>query len=564
MSRDRLYYLAIAAALASAPGAALAQRTQRVRFELSFSPAVAAVAGHTLTGRAYVAVSRDETPEPRLQAGGLSRSTPFFGVDVNGLAPGGTVMVDGRAAGYPLSSLDALPTGDYWVQAVFSVYTAFHRADGRSVWLHQDQWEGQEWNRSPGNLVSAPRRVHIDSRDSRVVRLTLDSVLPPIALPPDSRWVKHIKIQSRLLSAFWGHPMFLGATVLLPAGYENHPSERFPVIYEQGHFTLAPPFGFDPNGHPESAEQAAQRRRFTEREPGYEFAQAWMSDTFPRMLAITFQHPTPYYDDSYAVNSANDGPYGDAIIQELIPYLEQHFRIIAQPYARILIGGSTGGWEALALQIYHPDFFGGAWGLYPDPVDFRRYQLSNAYADTNAFVVARSAWLASEVPAERGPDGMPTITMRQESQLENALGTRGRSGEQLEAWDAVFDPVGPDGYPAPLWDKRTGHIDHAVAAAMRDNGYDLRAYLESHWRTAGPHLRGKLHVVVGDMDNYYLNLASYLLQDYLDSTTAPHYDGSFTYGRPLKPHGWQPWTDAAFVRMAFDTVSAHAPGSPVQ
>jgi hypothetical protein len=289
-----------------------------------------------------------------------------------------------------------------------------------------------------------------------------------------------------------------------------------------------------------------------------------MSDTFPRMIAITFQHPTPYYDDSYGVNSANDGPYGDAIIQELIPYLEQHFRIIAQPYARILIGGSTGGWEALALQIYHPDFFGGAWGLYPDPVDFRRYQLSNVYADTNAFVVARSAWLASEVPAERGPDGMPTITMRQESQLENALGTHGRSGEQLEAWDAVFDPVGPDGYPAPLWDKRTGHIDHAVAASMRDNGYDLRAYLETHWRTAGPALRGKLHVVVGDMDNYYLNLASYLLQDYLDSTTAPHYDGSFTYGRPLKPHGWQPWTDAAFVRMAFDTVSAHARERPVQ
>jgi hypothetical protein len=447
------------------------------------------------------------------------------------------------------------------VQAVFSVYTEFHRSDGRSVWQHQDQWEGQEWNRSPGNLVSAPRRVHIDSRDSRVVRLTLDSVLPPIALPPDTRWVKHIKIQSRLLSAFWGHPMFLGATVLLPAGYDEHPSERFPVIYEQGHFTLAPPFAFDPNGHPESAEQAAQRRRFTEREPGYEFAQAWMSDTFPRMIAITFQHPTPYYDDSYAVNSANDGPYGDAIIQELIPYLEQHFRIIAQPYARILIGGSTGGWEALALQIYHPDFFGGAWGLYPDPVDFRRYQLSNVYADTNAFVVARSAWLASEVPAERGPDGMPTITMRQESQLENALGTHGRSGEQLEAWDAVFDPVGPDGYPAPLWDKRTGHIDHAVAASMRDNGYDLRAYLETHWRTAGPALRGKLHVVVGDMDNYYLNLASYLLQGYLDSTTAPHYDGSFTYGRPLKPHGWQPWTDAAFVRMAFDTVSAHAPSA---
>jgi hypothetical protein len=555
MHRPLLFHIVVSGALIAAPRVALAQRGQGARFELSFP----AAAGRTLTGRAYVVVSREETPEPRLQAGGLSRSAPFFGVDVKGLAPGGTATLDSRAAGYPLRSLDALPAGDYWVQAVFNVYTEFHRADGHTLWLHQDQWEGQQWNRSPGNLVSTPRSVYIDPRAGGVIRLTLDHALPPIALPPDTKWVKHIKIQSTLLTAFWGHPMFLGATVLLPSAYDDHPSERYPVIYEQGHFTLAPPFGFDPDGHPETSEQAARRRQFTEREPGYEFAQSWMRDSFPRVIAITLQHPTPYYDDSYAVNSANDGPYGDAIMQELIPYLEQRFRIIAQPYARILVGGSTGGWEALALQIYHPDFFGGTWGLYPDPVDFRRYQLSDVYADTNAFVVARSAWIASEVPAERGPDGMPTITMRQESQQEDALGTRGRSGEQLEAWEAVFGPVGADGYPVPLWDKRTGHMDHAVAGYMRDHGYDLRAYLQDHWSTIGAPLRGKIHVVVGDMDSYYLNLACYLLQDYLDGTTAPHYDGAFTYGHPLKPHGWQPWTNAEFVRMAFDTVLAHAP-----
>ncbi|HEX5180405.1 MAG TPA: alpha/beta hydrolase-fold protein [Gemmatimonadaceae bacterium] len=529
------------------------QSTSGLRFELAFPNATG-----PRTGRAYVAVARDGTPEPRLQAGELARSTPFFGTDVRALAPGQTVIVDANAAGYPLRSLASLPAGDYWVQAVFNVYTEFHRADGRTLWLHQDQWEGQKWNESPGNLVSEPQRIHLDPHRTQTVRLTLSRTLPPIALPPDTKWVKHVKIQSRLLTAFWGHPMYLGATVLLPAGYDEHADQHYAVIYEQGHFTLSPPFGFDPNGTPETAEHAARRRMNTEREPGYEFARAWMSDSFPRVIAITFQHPTPYYDDSYAINSVNDGPYGDAIVQELIPYLEKQFRIVAKPYARILIGGSTGGWEALALQIYHPDFFGGAWGLYPDPVDFRRYQLSNIYEDTSAFAIARSPWLASEVPAERESSGMPTITMRQESQLEDALGTHGRSGEQLEAWEAVWGPTDADGYPAALWDKRTGHMNRQVADYMRDHGYDLRAYLQNHWSTVGPELQGKLHVVVGEMDSYYLNLACYLLQDFLDSTTAPHSDATFTYGRPLKPHGWQPWTDAAFVRMAFDTISAHA------
>jgi len=530
-----------------------AQSATGLRFEVAFPKSASA-----RTGRAYVAVARDGTPEPRLQAGELARSTPFFGADVRALPPGQPVIIDAHAAGYPLRSLASLPAGDYWVQAVFNVYTEFHRADGRTLWLHQDQWEGQKWNESPGNLVSEPQRIHLDPHTAQTVRLTLTRTLPPIALPADTKWVKHIKVQSRLLTAFWGHPMYLGATVLLPAGYDEHPDQHYPVIYEQGHFTLSPPFGFDPDGTPETADHAARRRLLTEREPGYEFARAWMSDSFPRVIAITFQHPTPYYDDSYAVNSANDGPYGDAIIQELIPELEKQFRIIAKPYARILIGGSTGGWEALALQIYHPDFFGGAWGLYPDPVDFRRYQLGNIYEDTSAFVIARSPWVASDVPAERENSGMPTITMRQESQLEDALGTHGRSGEQLEAWEAVFGPTDADGYPAALWDKRTGHMNHDVADYMRDHGYDLRVYLQNHWSTVGTPLRGKIHVVVGEMDSYYLNLACYLLQDFLDSTTAPRYDGSFTYGRPLKPHGWQPWTDAAFVRMAFDTIQAHA------
>lgn len=541
--------------LAATPPAA-AQGTPRApRFEVG----VAAAAGaEPLTGRVFVIVTRDTTTEPRLQTFSWGDAVPFFGVDVSALAPGHAAIVDASTPGYPVRSLADLPPGDYAVQAVLNVYTEFHRADGHVIWAHMDQWEGQQWNISPGNLVSAVQRVHLDPRQPRTVRLTLAHRIPPIPMPPDSRWVKHVKIQSPMLTRFWGRPIYLGAVVLLPRGYDAPgDTTRYPAIYQQGHFSLGAPFGFATAGQPETPEQRARRRLRTEREPGYEFAQSWMSDDFPRMVAITFQHPTPYYDDSYAVNSVNDGPYGDAIVQELIPYLERHFRLLPASYARLLIGGSTGGWEAAALQIQHPYVFGGAWAMYPDPVDFRRYQMSDMYSDTSAFVVRRNAWISSEVPAERGPDGMPVVGIREESQLEAVLGTRGRSGEQLEAWEAVWGPIGADGYPRVLWDKRTGHIDHDVAGYMRDHGYDLRWYLAQHWATLAPPLRGKLHFVVGDMDNYYLNLAVYLMQDFLEHATPPA-DATFDYGRPMKPHGWQPWTNADFVRMASDQVRRQA------
>ena len=549
---------AVAAAIALSPivtQALCAQNRIEVRVPTSLRST-------PVTGRMFVILARDGGREPRLKAGNWDESVPFFGVDVSALRPRTAAVIDGNALGYPVKRLADIPPGDYVVQAVLNVYTEFHRADGHVIWAHDDQWEGQQWNVSPGNLVSEPRRVHLDPRRAGTIRLELARALPPVVMPGDTKWVKHIKIQSALLTKFWGRPMYLGATVLLPKSYDENGGTRYPVIYEQGHFTLRPPFGFDPDGKPESPERRAERERITMREPGYEFAQAWMSDDFPRMIAVTFQHPTPYYDDSYAVNSVNTGPYGDAIMTELIPYLESHFRAIPESHARLLIGGSTGGWEALALQVQHPDFFGGAWVLYPDPVDFRRYQLGNIYADTNAFFYPRTDWISSEIPAERGPDGMPTVSIRDESQLEAVLGTHGRSGEQLEIWEAVFGPIGSDGYPKPLWDKLTGHIDHDVAEYMRAHGYDLRDYLERNWSTLGPKLAGKLHFVVGDMDSFYLNLAVYHMEEFLSSMRNPRAEATFDYGRPMKPHGWQPWTNADWVRMAAKVVAANAGKEP--
>ncbi len=536
-----------------------------VAFALTFP---AAAHAQPITGRAYVIISRDSDPEPRLEAGSFVQTVPFFGADVSELKPGTAAIIGDTTLGYPIAHLPDLPAGDYYVQGLLNVYTQVRRSDGKTIWVHWDQGEGQQFNRSPGNLYSAVQRVHLDPKAGYEVTVSLANVIPAIPPPVDTKWVKHVKIASTLLSKFWGQPVYLGATVLLPQGYDTHRAVRYPVIYEQGHFGLDPPLEFSPERTPLPPGVATLLKRYN-LETGYDLAQSWSAPSFPRMIAVTFQHPTPYFDDSYAVNSANNGPYGDAILTELIPYLETHFRMIRRSYARVLTGGSTGGWESLALQVFHPDFFGGTWTLYPDPVDFHHYDLVNVYDDTNAFVLTvdhpgaflepKTEWLHPERPIMRAHDGQLLLTVRQFSQLEEVLGTHGRAGEQLAAWEAVYGPVGADGYPKSLWDKRTGHVDHAVAQYMKDHGYDLRAYLERNWTRIGRTLVDKIHVDVGDMDNFYLNLAVYDLDAFLSATKHPAARATFRYGRPEKGHGWQHTSRAGLVREMAAFIAHHAP-----
>jgi hypothetical protein len=536
-----------------------------------------------ITGRAFVVLTTSKDKEPRLQAGSRFGPSLLFGIDVAQLNPGEAAVIDGDALGFPFRSLRELPAGTYYVQALLSIYTQCHRSDGHAVWVHLDQWEGQRFNASPGNLYSDVQQVHLDPTAGFALHFSLNRIIPPVKVPPDTEWVKHIKFQSKRLSEFWGCPIFMGATVLLPKGYDSHPAVHYPVIYLQSHFSLDAPFGFNPEAEVEQPRTHPPRRnhrRLNVSEPSKdwhlvsealmmpetpaEFYRAWTSADFPRVIAVTFQHPMPYFDDSYAVNSANNGPYGDAIMKDLIPSVEERFRIIRKSYARVLTGGSTGGWESLALQVYHPDFFGGTWTLYPDPVDFRRWSLINIYDDNNAFTdphlsLVGGAAATAERYLLRGQDGQPLFTIRQETNLESVLGSKGRSGRQQNAWEAVYGPVGEDGYPVPLWDPKTGKIDHSVAAFMKGSGYDLRDYLETNWPTIGPRLVGKLHLICGDMDNWYLNLAVYLLEDFLANTTHPYYAGSFEYGRPLKGHGWQPTTDFALIQRMAEQISRNAP-----
>jgi len=508
----------------------------RLEFAVSFSKDAYA---EPLTGRVYVMLAKNDQREPRIQV--RRRGVPFWGQNVSAMNPGEAGTIDADSFGFPLQSISDIPAGEYYVQGFINVYTEFKRADGHTVWLHQDQWEGQNWLRSPGNMYSDVKKIYIDPSQKQTVAITCNHVIPPVEVEPDTKWVKRIKIQSKLLSDFWGQPMYLGATILLPKGYHKNPDEYYPVNYIQGHFSLRAPYGFREK-NPDEEDRSENRRS--------EFYEYWTSDECPRMLAVTFQHPCPFYDDSHAMNSPNLGPYGDAIMQELIPYVEENFRIIRKPYARVLSGGSTGGWISFALQVFQPDFFGGTFSLCPDALDFRAQHLVNVYAHKNAYYTDYD-WLRVERPVLRGTDGQVQEMMKNENHYELAVGDKCRSGGQWEIYMACYGPVGEDGYPQEVWDKLTGEIDPEVARYWKEH-FDLRFYLEQNWEELGKKLKGKLHIYVGDMDSYYLNNAVVFMETFLESTKDPYYDGVVEYG-DREPHCWGP-RGAELLKLMYEHI----------
>jgi hypothetical protein len=518
--------LGLVLALLSAAGA----QAQRVEITI---PGTAPLHGHLI-----LVFAKNTESEPRMQLEESYLSAQGFGVDVEDAAPGSTVVVDAKTIGYPRRSLADLDAGDYTVQAVFNVYEQFHLASGKTVWLPPDKGEGQHWNLKPGNPYNAPVNVHFDPKSSKTLKLTLDKVIPPIegtdqdpavmaAKDPGAKWLKFMRFRSEKLSKFWGRDMYLGAWVLLPDGYDEHPDARYPLVVYQDHYHAG--FGPLPFVTTKPDPKNAPRRAAA----GYRFFQDWTSGRLPRVIMIYVQNANPYYDDSYVVDSANVGPYGSAINEELIPAIEAKYRGIGQGWARATFGGSTGGWEALATQVLYPDMYNGTYAACPDPVDFHAYQNIDLYDDANAFV-RKGDFGEVPVAADRKPDGTIIATAGSEFRFEYVLGTHGRSTEQWDIWQAVFSPAGTDGYPADVLDPLTGAIDKKVVDYWHDH-YDLTAILQRDWPVLGPKLEGKLHLAVGDGDTYFLNNAVHLLQTALDATRNPHSDATFQYG-PGMPH----------------------------
>jgi S-formylglutathione hydrolase FrmB len=448
-------------------------------------------------GRLFVILARTNNPEPRFTLGRTGLDAPqVLARDLQGFAPGAAAIVAASAFAFPITNLASVPAGDYFVQALFDSSADLRTPAG------------------PGNLFSKPLKLHLDPAQGGDWTLELTEQVPAEQLPAETAQIKFIRIQSKLLSEFYGRPIFLRAGIVLPRDYDRDPSRRYPLWVRIGGLNT----------------------RYTSvlglMDPKSELRKIWQADDTPRLILLQLDGAGPF-GDPYYVNSANNGPFGDALVQELIPHVEARFRAIGQPRGRVLSGSSTGGWVSFALQVFYPDFFNGTWSSCPDPVDFRALELVNIYQDDNAFVNK----YGNERPSDRDPNGDVRLTTRHEVGVENLLG-RGNSytlsGEQWGEWNAAFGPRGADGLPVPIWDPQTGKINHTVAEQWKK--YDLRLVLEQNWPTLGPKLRGKIHIAAGEADAYFLNNAVHLLEASLAKANPP-FESKIVYGMG-KGHGW--------------------------
>ena len=345
-----------------------AQPPAKLRVEISFP---AAAHAEPITGRVFVMISRTTDREPRLQIG--RTGVPFFGRDVEKLAPGQAAVIDetdSRHAGREpaRTSRPATTSSRRSSTSTPSSSAPTATSSGCTTTSGKDS----SWNASPGNLYSDVQKVRLDpAKGGR------DQAGRRQGDPARRRAARHavgeaVQVPEPVADEVLGPPDLPRRHGAAAARLRHARRSATRSTTSRATSRSAPPLGFDPGFKPTS-------------ENPYNIYADWINDDFPRMIVVTFQHPTPYFDDSYAVNSVNVGPYGDAIMQELIPEIEKRFRVIREPYARILSGGSTGGWESLALQIFHPDFFGGTWAYCPDSVTFTDVEGINIYKDENAF-----------------------------------------------------------------------------------------------------------------------------------------------------------------------------------
>ncbi len=412
------------------------------------------------TGRVYVMLFKDTVHDLR-SGPSWFRPEPLFALDVKDWKPGETLVVGTDALAYPLA-LDKVPAGTWSIQAVMD----FNRGDA-------------SFSTSEGNVHSPTLRRDLDAATSGPVALTLSEVYKAKSFVETDN-VKLVEIESKLLTKFHGRPTKLRAGVVLPESYCNNPRVKFPVVYE------IPGFG----GNHFAAFGAARRKA----------TNVAGTDMLHVML-----DPSCGLGHHVFADSANNGPCGQALVEELIPAIEREYHGVGTPAGRFLTGHSSGGWSSLWLQVAYPDFFGGVWSTSPDPVDFRDFQrIDLTKPGVNLFVDADG----KERPIAR-MNKKPVLFYKPFSDMEAVMG----HGGQLGSFEAVFSPRGKDGKPLQLWNRTTGAVDAEVARAWEK--YDIRLQLERNWKTLGPKLAGKLHVYTGGDDTFYLEGAVGLLQDAL-------------------------------------------------
>ncbi|MBL0928464.1 MAG: hypothetical protein IBJ11_12570, partial [Phycisphaerales bacterium] len=448
----------------------------RVVFSVTLDPAARA---EPADGRLRIYLL-DPRSEPG-RAGSDPADAPFFsdpqpvlGVDVRALQPGGAVVVDDSPAviAAPIALAD-LPAGTWRAQAVLRVDRT-----------------NSDWRREPGNLYSKVVEFTISAEAApapATIALKLTEAVRPAPWPMGAK-AELFEIRSELLSKFRGRDVMLRAGVVPPTGLRD--GSRYPAVYH------VPGFG---GSHREAL--SASRRSAPARGPRAALRESG--------FAIYLDADGPNGHHLFA-DSANNGPVGRALVEELIPALEKKYPLFSAPSGRLLRGHSSGGWSVLWLQLNYPDVFGGCWATGPDPVDFRALQLVNIYSDDNFFARSEGG-AARDTPSYRQQGSVVKMTIREEATVENALGPDNTSGQQWTSWQAVFGPRNQRGQPAALYNPVTGAIDRAVAEAYRP--FDLADRLRRNPEHDGPIWRDRIRLYVGDADSFYLERAAVLLRD---------------------------------------------------
>ena len=385
-------------------------------------------------------------------------------------------------------SLKNIPAGKYSIQILWD----------------QDRMESRM--NAPGNLYSEVETI--DLTHNQNIHIPITKEIGPRKLA-EHELLKEIDIKSEILSDWWEKEIRLKAAVFLPREFTENSTKKYPVRYNV----------------------AGYGGRYTRAERMLRDLDWWLSDEAPEVINVFLDGEGPF-GDSYQLNSENSGPYGTALIEELIPYIEKEFRAIGTPETRFVEGCSTGGWVSLALQLIYPDFFGGCFSYSPDPVDFHHFQLIDIYEDENAYMNEYDFIR----PLARNVTGEPVISFKDFVQYENVQGWSDSyvtSGGQFSAFTALFSPKGEDGLPVPLFDPVTGEIDRDVAEHWKK--YDLKLLTDSSWESLGPKIAGKIWIWGADMDNFYLNPALRSFEKMLQQKKNPKADAVITF-TPMTGH----------------------------
>lgn len=469
-----------------------------VKAEISVSPEIKQ--SFQNTGRLLLHLTKQNEREPR------NRSEITIGVTAQNWNPSKSFLIDTRnreVLAVGLEKLQEITSGKFYYQVVYK----------------QNADDGNE--NVPGNLYSEVDSM-VGSGDLNF-KLTLNQLIPPLEIVKN-KFVKTVVIQSKLLTGFSGYPRFLRASVLLPTTYFDSKNKNYPICYRVPGL----------NGRYDAVNRLLQDK---------EFLAQRSSANAPQVIFVFLDSQGPF-GDTYHMDSENNGPCGKALTEEFIPEIEKQVGYQPNSKMRFLAGCSTGGWVALGLQVFYPDFFDGTWSYSPDPVEFEHYGLINIYRDSSVFY-NQFGYLQ---PGKRTIYGEPTFSMKEWIANENVASCTNDyrvSGGQFGAYNAVFGPKGEDGLPSLMFDPLTGKIDHEIAKQWEK--YDLKKVLEKNWSTLGPKLQGKIWIWTGDMDRLYSNVATRFLQTFLENTENPKSDAKINF-TPMANH-CQEYSDEAVLEM---------------